>query len=186
MRRSRPIGGCEPTRTEGAQVSQQEGNDVRKSVVEQSQRPGMRTGTVAELTVVAPLRTDGANRLRSMFQNENGHFGSAANLVGTLHDMRWVILDNDTRLLFCTTYDGDWDVYIDDFASKIPEVMDEVFSVLEGWPGIRSPSIKDWIVRHQVTATGWYSAYPTTSVRQIRKGQKVLQAFEVLLDSAAS
>lgn len=146
----------------------------------------MRSGTVAELSVIAPLKPGGADQLRAKFQDITGHFGQAADRVGTLHDMRWVIFDGDTRLLFCTTYDGDWDVYIDDFATKIPDVMDEVFSVLEGWPGIRSSTIKDWIVQHQITATGWYCAYPEASVKQIHKGQKVLQAFETLLDTAAS
>ena len=27
--------------------------------------------------------------------------------------------DDDTRILFATTYDGDWDTYINDFATKI-------------------------------------------------------------------
>ena len=40
--------------------------------------------------------------------------------VGTVHDMRFVFLDNDTKLLFCTAYDGDWDPYIDDFAPRSP------------------------------------------------------------------
>ena len=37
--------------------------------------------------------------------------------------MRFVFLDNDTRMLFATAYDGDWDTYIDDFATKIPDFM---------------------------------------------------------------
>jgi hypothetical protein len=31
--------------------------------------------------------------------------------------------DNDTRLLFASTFDGDWDVYINDFAARIPDGM---------------------------------------------------------------
>jgi hypothetical protein len=151
-----------------------------------SQRPGRRFGTVAELTVIAPLKPGGAAELRAKFQSNDGRYVKAADTVGTLHDERYVIFDNDTRLLFCTAYDGDWDAYIDDFATKIPEIMDEIFSVLEGWPGIRSPQIKDWIVQHQITATGWYCAYPNASVKQVLKGQKVLQAFDNLLDIAAS
>ena len=64
-------------------------------------------------------------------------------MVGTLHDMRFVFLDNDTKLLFATAYDGDWDAYIDDFVTKIPNSMDLLFCNLEGWPGIHSPSAKD-------------------------------------------
>jgi hypothetical protein len=59
-----------------------------------------------------------------------------ADKVGTLHDMRFVFVDNDTRLLFATTCDGDWDTYIDDFATKVPDYLDMLFSGMEGWPGI--------------------------------------------------
>ncbi len=38
-----------------------------------------------------------------------------------VHDMRFVFLDNDTKMLFATAYDGEWDAYIDDFATKIPD-----------------------------------------------------------------
>ena len=67
--------------------------------------------------------------------------------------MRFVFLDNDTKLLFATAYDGDWDAYIDDFATKIPNAMDIIWlRACEGWPGIHSPKAKDWIVKHQITA----------------------------------
>ncbi len=39
--------------------------------------------------------------------------------VGTLHDIRIALVDNDTRLLFVAMYDGDWDQYIDDFATAV-------------------------------------------------------------------
>ena len=64
--------------------------------------------------------------------------------------MRFVFLDNDTKLLFATAYDGEWDPYIDDFATKIPDYMDLLFCSFEGWPGIRSAAVKDWIAKHQI------------------------------------
>ena len=99
-------------------------------------RSGLRFGQISELTVIVPLKAgkDGAERLRQMLAG--GTF-SGADAVGTVHDMRFVILDNDTKLLFATAYDGDWDSYITDFATKIPDAMDHFFSVVEGWPGIQ-------------------------------------------------
>jgi hypothetical protein len=47
----------------------------------------------------------------------NGDF-SDTDRVGTVHDMRFVLMDNDTKMLFATAYDGDWDPYIDDFAAR--------------------------------------------------------------------
>ena len=57
--------------------------------------------------------------------------------------MRFVFLENDTKMLFATAYDGDWDAYIDDFATKIPDYLDIIDSAWEGWPGIRDPHAKD-------------------------------------------
>ena len=41
----------------------------------------------------------------------NGNFRAGAK-VGTVHDMRFVFLDNDTKFLFATAYDGEWDPYM--------------------------------------------------------------------------
>ena len=125
--------------------------------IESAGRRGSRLGKVSELTVIVPLAPGGAQRLRAFLRLLGGNL-NGADKVGTLHDMRFVFLDNDTKLLFATAYDGDWDAYIDDFATKIPDYLDIMGSAWEGWPGIRSPEVKDWIVEHQVTAEGWYVA----------------------------
>ena len=38
--------------------------------------------------------------------------------------------------------------------------------------------------KNQLTAEAFYSAYPDATVRQIRKGQRVLEAWEKLLDAS--
>jgi hypothetical protein len=119
--------------------------------------------------------------LRALLQAHNGTFDDA-DKVGTVHDMRFVYLDNDTRMLFATAYDGDWDPYIDDFATKIPDIMDIAFSAFEGWPGIHSPEVKDWIAKHQVTAEGWFVANPNLTVAETRRLGKVGKAVDELLD----
>ena len=103
-------------------------------------RIGSQQGKVSELTVIAPFSPGGAKRLRALLQLLRGSFD--AGKVGSVHDMRFVFLDNDTRMLFATSYDGDWDAYIDDFATKIPDFLDIIDSAWEGWPGIRSPEAK--------------------------------------------
>jgi len=86
-------------------------------------RIGSRQGKVSELLVIAPFAPGGAERLRALLDLRDGDF-SDTDRVGTVHDMRFVFLDNDTKLLFATAYDGDWDPYIDDFAAKIPADME--------------------------------------------------------------
>ena len=144
-------------------------------------RIGARQGKVSELTGIIPLAKGGAKRLRGLLQALEGNF-KGGDLVGTLHDMRLVFLENDTKLLFATAYDGDWDAYIDDFVTKIPNSMDLIFSNLEGWPGIHSPSAKDYIAGHQVAADAWYVANPNLTVAETRKLERVGKALEEFLD----
>ena len=128
-------------------------------------RTGLKSGQVSELTVIAPLKPDGAKRLRKLFDLLDGNFAGAL-AVGTVHDMRFVLLEDDTKLLFTTAYDGDWDPYIDDFATKIPEAMDYIFGNVEGWPGIHSPEVKDFIASLQVPASGWFVNHPGMTVAE--------------------
>jgi hypothetical protein len=144
-------------------------------------RIGIRQGKVSELTVIAPFAPGGAQRLRALLRLLNGNF-SGGTRVGTLHNMRFVFLDNDTKFLFATAYDGAWDPYIDDFATKIPNEMDVVFSAFEGWPGIRSPKVKDWIVQHQIPAEGWYVAHPDLSVAETGRLKHIGKAVDDFLD----
>src|SRR5262245_55243501 len=152
-----------------------------RSRMESAGRTGSRQGTVSELTVIAPFAPGGAARLRALLQLRNGNFDDT-DRVGTVHDMRFVFLDNDTKLLFATAYDGDWDVDIEDFVAKIPNEMDVLFSAWEGWPGIHSSEVKDWIAKHQITAEGWYVAHPDLTVRDISRVKRVGKAAEEFLD----
>jgi len=146
-------------------------------------RAGLRDGQVSELTVIAPLKEGGGARLRKIFASQGGRF-AATDKVGSVHDMRFVFLDNDTKLLFASTYDGDWETYINDFATLIPDALDMAFSEVQGWPGIRSPQVKDFIVKYQITASAWYVAFPEAAVPSIRRGLKIAAAVDGLLDAA--
>jgi len=152
--------------------------------VQSAGRIGARQGKVSELTALLPLAKGGAKRIRGLLELTEGNF-KAADIVGTLHDMRFVFLDNDTRLLFATAYDGEWDAYIDDFVTKIPTSMDLFFCNLEGWPGIHSPSIKDWLVQHQISADAWSVTNPNLPVAETRRLEKLGKAADEFLDKVA-
>jgi hypothetical protein len=143
-------------------------------------RAGIRLGKVSELTIIVPLAPGGAERTRAFLRLLNGNLAGADD-VGSVHDMRFVFLDNDTKMLFATAYDGDWDTYIDDFATKIPDYPDIIDSAWEGWPGIRSPQAKDYLAKYQVTAEGWYVANDLT-VAETRRLKRIGRAVEEFLD----
>ena len=150
--------------------------------VESAGRIGSRLGKVSELTIIVPLAPGGARRLRAFLKLLRGNLSQGADKVGTLHTMRFVFFDNDTRLLFATAYDGDWDTYIDDFVTKIPDYLDIIDSAWDGWPGIRSPGAKDYLAAHQITAEGWYVAYPDLTVAEINRLRRIGKAVDQLLD----
>jgi hypothetical protein len=149
--------------------------------METAGRVGRRQGRVSEFTLIMPFAQGGAQRLRGLLQMLGGNF-EGADKVGTVHDMRFVFLDNDTKMLFATAFDGDWDAYIDDFATKIPDYIDILFSPFEGFPGIRSPAVKDWIAKYQVPAESWYVANPDLTVVETRRLQRIGKALDEFLD----
>ena len=149
--------------------------------VQNAGRIGLRQGNVSELCVFLPFVEGGAKRLRGLLQLLEGNF-RAADAVGTVHDMRFVFVDNDTKLLFATAYDGDFDAYIDDFAAKIPNAMDLWLSNCEGYPGMRSGKAKEWIFKHQIAAEAWYVNSPDLTAAETRRLERVGKAFEELLD----
>jgi hypothetical protein len=152
--------------------------------VESAGRAGIRLGKVSELTMIVPLAPGGAQRLRTFLRLLNGNL-AGADKVGSVHDMRFVFLDNDTRMLFATTYDGEWDAYIDDFITHIPDYLDIIDSAWDGWPGIRSPEAKDYLVKHQVTAEGWYVGNPDLTVAETRRLKRIGQAVDEFLDKVS-
>ena len=148
-------------------------------------RVGARLGKISELTIVVPLAPGGADRLRAFLKLLGGNL-AGADKVGSVHDMRFVFFDDDTRMLFATTFDGDWDPYIDDFVTNIPDYLDIINSAWEGWPGIRSPEAKDYLVKHQVTAEGWYVGHPDLTVADTDRLEKVGEAVDDFLDEVGN
>jgi hypothetical protein len=137
-----------------------------------------------EFTVILPLKPGGAERMRTRFGGFTEELTKNADRIGTVHDLRFVIFDNDTRCIFASVFDGDWETYIDDFATIVPDAIDLLFQEAVDYPGVRSPGIKDFIAKHQVSAMAFYGAYTDASVRDVWKALKVKKALDEMLDAA--
>jgi hypothetical protein len=160
-------------------------SDPPPQALDSAGRAGVRLGQVSELTILVPFAPGGAKRLRAFLRLIGGNLSGGASRVGTLHDMRFVFLENDTKMLFATAYDGDWDAYIDDFATKIPDFLDIIDSAWEGWPGIRSPHAKDYLAKYQVAAEGWFVAHPDLTVAETQRLKRNGKALDEFLDKIA-
>ena len=105
--------------------------------------------------------------------------------IGTIHFARWVIIDNGTRLLFTSNFDGSWEDYLDDFIEKLSEGLDRIWCNCEGYPegGAKEEAkFKQWVRDHQTKAELFYSAYPEHTVQDVLKALRVRTKFEELLD----
>ena len=102
--------------------------------------------------------------------------------IASIHEARFVLFDDDTRLLFATSFDGSWDAYMEDFASKPLHLFDSIFRHVEGYEGLPDlAAVKEFILSAQVTAGGYARNYGGT-VKEIRKAERVNAAFQQVLD----
>jgi hypothetical protein len=150
-----------------------------------SARPFKYYGKQGEFTMLAPLKPGPgvAERARALVGRAQE---TDTALVGTLHNIRVGLVDNDTRLLFATVYDGDWDQYIDDFVAnpEVSAILEDLFGNLEGFPGMHSPEVREYLVKHSVLIDYFWTAYPETTVDRIKRGERVLAGVEQVLDAA--
>jgi hypothetical protein len=164
-----------------------------------SPRKGAKTGVVNELSVFLKVKPGHEKQIREVFTSATGDPDRLAQgqkvleSVGTLHEARQVLFDNDTRLLIATSFDGDWDVYIDDFARTMVLQAWATFLIhCEGYPdaaGVASLSLdqqKEFLTEHQVTAARYDRTYPDVTVKEILKALRLQTVFQQLLDEASS
>ncbi|MFI6731073.1 hypothetical protein NRF20_00415 [Streptomyces sp. R-74717] len=147
---------------------------------------GRQDGRTSEFTLFFNIKPGHAQKIREFFVQPGfkERQKEIDERVGTLHDARWVLFDDDTRLLFATNFDGDWDAYIDDFAAKFPDLFDAILQHTEAYPGIHDPNIKDYIVEHQATACSYVRNLPDATAADIKKALRVQKKFQSLLDEA--
>ncbi|WP_399085551.1 hypothetical protein ACGH2B_06710 [Streptomyces sp. BBFR2] len=149
------------------------------------ERPGRSDGVCSEFTVFTKIKPGHADALREDLARIAGvENREALHQIGTLHDARHVIFDNDTQFMFASVFDGSWDTYIDDFGKTVVGAnFDKIFAHSEGFPGVSDPGVKDWFVAHQAPAGVFVSSYPDLTVQQIWKDQRVDEAFQEVLDT---
>jgi len=153
-------------------------------------QPGISVGTTSEFTLffhVKPGHKDAIRDAIRALQNSPGYRPGDYNLpIASIHEARFVLFDDDTRLLFATSFDGPWDAYMDDFAASPLSGFDAIFRHTDEYHGLPDvAAIKEFILSAQVTADGYARNYGG-SVKEIRKAQRVNAAFQQVLDDSAA
>ncbi len=82
-------------------------------------RPGRSVGTATEFTLFFRIKPGHAAPLRNaleQLQSTPGYLpGDYRMPITSIHEARFALFDDDTRLLFATSFDGAWDAYMADF-----------------------------------------------------------------------
>lgn len=134
-------------------------------------------GQVTELTLIARLKPGTAPAFKEALARAQAvPNGELFKKIPTIHFARWVLFDDDTRLLFTSNFDGNWIDYIRDFSVEAPDAMDGAFSACEGYPekGSRDfEAFKQFVLDHQIPTNLFYAAYPHASVKAVLKALAV-------------
>jgi len=156
--------------------------EIRK----QPDGPGLRYGKHGEATAVAPVAPGGAALLRQrigQFQAESRYWEGR---VGTVHQLRMILINNDTQLLTTVTYDGDFLPYLEDIIREAGPWFDALLKgVWDGWVSIDDPATRKLITDSFVTAEMFYVTHHDLSVRDIAKLKRLGSAVTELLDAAS-
>jgi hypothetical protein len=151
-------------------------------------RPGVSVGPTSEFSLFFYVKPGEGESLRAALrdlQDTPGYRPGDYNMaVSTIHEARFVLFDDDTRLAFITSFDGPWDAYMADFFTSGPTVdlFNVIFGKVEGYDGLPDLSaLKAFILEAQQTAAAYARNYGGT-VKEIRKAQRVNAAFQQVLD----
>ena len=107
--------------------------------------------------------------------------------VQTIHFARWVLLDDNKRMLFASNYDGSLDSYMDDFINKVAWGIDLVFSNGIGFPrtswllcgGAKfEQKYNRYLHRHQLPTAVWYKAYRGLTVADLNRNTRIRQGID--------
>jgi hypothetical protein len=155
-------------------------------------RPGLTVGPTSEFSLFFRVKAGEGEALRAALRDlqdtpgyRPGDYGMA---VATIHEARFVLFDDDTRLAFITSFDGPWDAYMEDFFTSGPtlELFDVIFRRTEGYEGLPDlAALKAFILGAEETAAAYQRNYGGT-VKEIRKALRVNEAFQRVLDNPAA
>jgi hypothetical protein len=151
-------------------------------------RPGRTVGPTSEFSLffhVKPGEGEAIRRALDDLQHTPGYRpGDYGMAIQTIHEARFVLFDDDTRLAFVTSFDGPWDAYMEDFFTSGPTLglFDVIFQHTVGYDGLPNlAAVKAFVLGAEVTAAAYARNYGGT-VREIRKAQRVNEAFQRVLD----
>ncbi|MEO8415655.1 MAG: hypothetical protein ABI472_18475 [Ginsengibacter sp.] len=96
--------------------------------------------------------------------------------IPTIHFARWVMIDNQQRMLFFSNFDGSWQQYLGDFIDKSGWGLTGIWSNTQKFPRTKflfaagaydEEHFLAWSRYFQVPTAVWYCAYPDLSIKNV-------------------
>jgi hypothetical protein len=164
---------------------------------------GLSHGVVSELTTIFGILPGHEEQMRAACQRFGTAFREADPKVHQktgLRDMKHVIFDNGQRLMLITTFETDWDPYIDDAVTLIgiehwKDWMQHTTEVERLKASVQraggpeqavkagSADLKAVLQSAQVQAVYYFNDLNGLTVPQIKKAQQLAQSFQRVLDN---
>ena len=167
-------------------VIQNERTSAAQKVSTQPDGPGLRIGRKGEISGIGKLAPDGARIFRERLPQIQAEAAYWETRVGTVHDFRVTLLDNDTRIMFSIVFDGAFKPYIRDILAEASPWLDQIFvGVWEGFKGSSDPESVERLLGFSFQADLFFVANPEVSVRDVAKLQRLGNAVSAMLDAAS-
>ncbi len=96
--------------------------------------------------------------------------------IPTIHFARWVMIDDQKRMLFFSNFDGSWQQYLGDFIDKSGWGLTGIWSNTQKFPKTKflfaggaydEEHFLAWSRYFQVPTDVWYCAYPHLSIKNV-------------------
>ena len=168
------------------------GTDVRGKPLQ-----GLKVGKLSELAMFLRVKPGHEEAIREAiyaFCNNpaRASLGEKIFAATGIHEMRLVLFDNDTRLAWWTSFDTDWDTYIDDTITMVgtPIYGSILKHTVEAPDGIEKPNIpnasnliKDTFNSVRITAAGYLVSHADSTIGDETRNRDVRKAFDACLNN---
>jgi hypothetical protein len=170
----------------GTKIFENERAAETQNLTRQPDGPGKRIGRKGEISGIGKLTPDGARIFRERLPQIRAEAGYWEKRVGTVHDFRVMLINNDTRILFTIVFDGDFKPYIKDILNEASPWLDQIFvGVWDGFKGSKDLASVKRLLGFAVEADLFFVANPDVTVRDVAKMQRLSSAVSEMLDAAS-
>jgi hypothetical protein len=122
---------------------------TKQAVRQQTDGVGLRVGSKAEFTLVGPVKPGGAEIFKQRAIKAQTEAAYWEGKLGTVHDVRICLINNDTQLMFAATYSDEFKPYVADVIKFAAPWIDYMLTdVAEAYPGLASPEAVPYLQKY--------------------------------------